>query len=205
MDTRRLVLVAVCACLALTLASPVSATADVTVTVNGDVVDDGDTVELDSTTAVVNVSVESDGTLSLVRTEAGSSSNFAALERSNYTSSRTVTVTGETVFTVEATDGDGTTTHEVTLRRSTGSASGAQQTLNDLQDRVGDIQNEVDSLEQRRQELQERRDNLTERLNETDSSGGDTNDTGGGGQGLPGFGAVVAVLAFVLVGILRSS
>jgi chromosome segregation ATPase len=203
METRRLVLVAVCICFALTLASPVSATADVTVTVDGEVVDDGETVELGSSTAVVNVSVESDGTLSLVHTEAGSSSSFASLDRANFTTSRTVTVTSETVFTVEATDGDGTTTHEVTLRRSTGSASDAQRTVNDLQDRVNDIEDEVNNLEDRRQELQDRRDNLSEQLNETEGSDRNSNNTDGGSEGLPGFGVLVALVSFAVVGIAR--
>ncbi|MFP4188808.1 MAG: hypothetical protein ACLFR5_05320, partial [Halobacteriales archaeon] len=72
MNTRRFVAVAVCACFALALASTAAATADITVTVDGEQVDDGETVEIGSSTTVVNVSVESDGTLTSVRTESGS-------------------------------------------------------------------------------------------------------------------------------------
>ena len=47
MNTRRLVLLSVCAAVALLLAPTAAATAEVTVTVNGEDVGDGDTVELD--------------------------------------------------------------------------------------------------------------------------------------------------------------
>ena len=211
MRKRRLVVTAVCATFALMLVSTAAATADVTVTVDGEEVDDGETFEVESSVTVVNVSVESDGTLTSVSTETGSSSSIAGLDRSTYTTSRTVTVSGETSFSVEATDGDGTTTHEVTLRRSTGSASDAQQTLNDLQDRVDDIEGDIDSLEERRNRLQETRDNLSERLNETEggsdggngSDGDGSNDGGGNGSPLPGFGVFVALVAFAAVGVAR--
>jgi len=201
MNTRRLAVFAVCALAALALAPTAAAAPDVSVTVEDEPADDGETVSLDAPTVVVNVSAESDRALTSVRTETGDSFSVAGLDRPNFTTTRTLTVTGETTFTVEATDGEGTTTHEVTLRRSTGSASDAQRTLDGLQDRVDDLEGEVGELEDRRDELRETRENLSERANE--SEGGDADDTDGGGEGLPGFSAVAAVVALAAVGFAR--
>lgn len=196
MNARRLVVLSAGLCLAVLFATSATAAAspDVSVYVDGESVNDGDTVEVEGATAEVRVVVDSDTTLSSVRTEAGTSSSIAALDRTTYNASQTVSVGQETVFTAEVTDVEDTTvTYEVTLTRPTETAADAARAVDDLEDRVGSLEGEVDDLEERRDELEAENRNLTDRLNETDD--GDDPD----GEGLPGFGFLVALVALTAV------
>ncbi len=200
MNARRLVVLSACLCLAVLFASltAVAASPDVSVYVDGESVDDGDTVEVEDATVDVRVVVDSGTTLSSVRTEAGTSSSIAALNRTTYNASQSISVGQETVFTAEVTDVEGTTvSHEVTLTRPTETATDAARLVDDLEDRVGSLEGEVDDLEERRNELERENENLTDRLNETADDGDDD------GEGLPGFGFVAALVALSAVAAAR--
>lgn len=209
MEKTKVLIAAVLVCLAAVAISPsVSAESDITVTVNGEAIADGETVQVESS-PVVNVTVESDTTLTSVRTVAGGSYSVVGADGSSYTTSRTVSVLGETEFSVTANEEGGESyTHTVVLTRPSETPRDLQRDVRSLRDGIESMEGEVDRLEQRRNELRQRNENLTRRLNETRAQLENTSDDGDSGesdgQGMPGFTAVAALVAASVVGFAVS-
>jgi PGF-CTERM protein len=192
-------------------ASPaVAAAPEVTVTVDGEDVSDGDTVEVEDSPAEVVFNVSSDVGVASVQWEHGTTLDAEGLRaRETYDDSFSVPVFGQKDVTVEATDtNDDTRTVTVTLERSSGTAPGVREDLESLEERANRLENDTSELEQRRQELRERREELRQQRQQlenrtSDENGGTEGGNGsdgtdgadGGGQGMPGFTAVVALVA----------
>jgi len=186
----------------------VAAQPEITLAVDGEEVSDGDTVEVGST-AQVRLTVNSDVKLTSARIESGSMFNIAGLDRTTYNVTQPVTVSGQQELSVEVTDVEGgTSTRTVVLTRSSDTGSDLQREVDSLRDGIESVQDDVDDLRERRDELQQRNENLTRRLNETRSdidgeSDGTEDSGGGGGQGMPGFTAVAALVALSVAVIGR--
>ena len=188
--------------------SPVSAESDITVTVDGEGVPDGETVEVGSS-PFVNVTVESDATLTSVRTGTRSSYSIDGAEGSTYRTARNVSVLSEKEFVVEATEEGGETyTHTVVLARPSETPRDLQRDVRSIRDNIESVEDDVERLEDRREQLRQRNEDLNRQLNETresvdgsDGGGGDTGDEDGGGQGMPGFTALVALIALSVASV----
>lgn len=199
---------------ALAASPAVAAAPDISVTVDGEEVSDGDTVEVEDTPASVSFNVSSDVGIGAVRREHGTTLDAEGLTgRQTYTDSFNVSVFGQKEVVIEATDTNGDTrTVTMTLARSSETAPGAREDLEALEDRANRLENETSDLEERRQELMERRQELREQLNNVseqgsgnggdgNSSGSGDDGSGGGSQGLPGFTAVVALVAVAVAAL----
>ena len=204
---RKVVVVSVFLCLVAVALSPsVSADSEISVTVDGEDVADGETVEVGAS-PFVNVTVESDTTLNYVRTGTGSSFSINSVDTSTYRTARNVSVLSEVEFAVEANEVGGETyTHTVVLTRPSDTPRDLQRDVRSIRDSIRSMEDEVNRLEERRNELQQRNENLTQRLNETrqeaENNGSEDGDDGdGGGQGMPGFTVVVALVAVSVAAI----
>ena len=204
---RKVVVVSVFLCLTAVAWSPsVSADSEISVTVDGQDVADGETVEVGAS-PFVNVTVESDATLNYVRTGTGSSFSINSVDTSTYRTARNVSVLSEVEFAVEANEVGGETyTHTVVLTRPSDTPRDLQRDVRSIRDSIRSMEDEVNRLEERRNELQQRNENLTQRLNETrqeaeNNGSEDGDDGGGGGQGMPGFTVVVALVAVSVAAI----
>lgn len=216
MKLTHVVALSVLLCLVAVAISPAAlAATDITVTVDGEDVSDGDTVEVDDSPATVSFNVSSDTGISLVETEYGTNLDAEGLEaRRSYRSRFNVSVFGQKEVSIQATDtGSETQSFRFTLKRSSETSTGLREDLQNIQDRANRLENETSELEERRQELIERREELRKQIENTtqganngsgngDEDGNDdgnsSDGTGGGGQGLPGFTAVVALVAVAI-------
>jgi len=195
--------------LAVAASPAVAAAPAISVTVDGEDVSDGDTVEVEDSPAEVVFNVTSDAGISSVQREHGSTLDAEGLtERQTYDDTFNVSVFGEKEVTVEATDTGGETrTVTFLLSRPSEAGPGLREQVESIRERANRLENETSELEQRRQDLRERREELRQELNETrntrenmESENGNGNGNGsdgnsGGGQGMPGFTAVVALVA----------
>lgn len=186
-------------CLVVLALSPsVSAESEITVTVDGESVADGETVEV-GPSPFVNVTVESDTTINTVRVGTGNSYSIDGAEGSTYQTSRNVSVLSEKDLSVEVREeGGGTYTHTVVLTRPSETPRDFQRDVRAIRDDIESIEDEVERLEERRDELRQRNENLTRRLNETREAVNESED-GGDGEGLPGFTAFAALVALSVV------
>lgn len=206
MRKTKVLIATVVLCLAVLALSPsVSAESEITVAVNGEDIADGETAEV-GLSPFVNVTVESDATITSVRTGTGSSYSIDGVETSTYRTARNVTVLNEEVFTVEVNEASGETyTHSVVLTRPSETPRDTQREVRSIRRGIESMEDEVDRLEERRNELRQRNENLTRRLNETraevDGNESEDGDGNGDGQGLPGFTIVAALLALSLVSL----
>ena len=203
MRKTKVLIATVVLCLAVLALSPsVSAESEITVAVNGEDIADGETAEV-GLSPFVNVTVESDATITSVRTGTGSSYSIDGVETSTYRTARNVTVLNEEVFTVEVNEASGETyTHSVVLTRPSETPRDIQREVRSIRRGIESMEDEVDRLEERRNELRQRNENLTRRLNETRAQlDGNESEDGGDGQGLPGFTVVAALLALSLVSL----
>lgn len=176
-------------------ATSAAAQTTIDVTVDGEPTSDGERVTV-GPSAAVNVSVTSSEELEYVDVTIDGRTISEGVDEGGVNMSQSLDVEfGTTRYGVRATEADGgTATHEIVLDRPAESPDEIRQQL----DRIG---RQLDDLEARNEHLSEVRDNLSaenerlrERLNESDGG-----DDGGddGGEGLPGFGAVVALAALV--------
>jgi len=175
-----------------------AASPDITVSIDDEPVGDGETVEVDGT-AQLGLTVESETTLTSVRTETGASTSITGIDRRTYNETTTVSVTTESDYYVEVHDEDGGVhTHTITLTRPADSARDLQRDVRSLQNDIESLQDSVDELGERREDLRRTNDNLTERRDELL---GDTDDDGDGGEGMPGFTVFAALVAVSAAGV----
>lgn len=201
MRNTKVLIAIVLLCLAVLSLSPsVSAESEITVTVNGENVADGETVEVGSS-PFVNVTVESDTTITTVRAGTGNSYSIDGADGSTYQTSRNVSVLSEKEFSVEVTEeGGGTYTHTVVLTRPSETPRDFQRDVRGIRDEIESMEDEVERLKERREELRQRNENLTRLLNETrEAVDGNESEDGGEGEGLPGFTAFAALVALSAV------
>lgn len=172
---------------------------NVEVVVDGEAVSDGGNVTVGET-AEINVTVTSSTNLSYVRIRAGDETTSEGEDSRRFTYDHAPSIDlGPTTYAVEAGDADGSeSTTTITLYRPATNRRQLAERLRDIRRTVDNLKSENERLRQERQNLTERRDRLDRRLNNT-SAGPD-----GGGGGMPGFGAVVAVVAAILgLGVAR--
>jgi len=203
MRETKLLIAAVILCLAVLAMSPsVSAESEITVAVNGENVADGETVEV-GLSPFVNVTVESDTTITSVRTGIGSSYSINSVDTGFFQTARNITVLNEEEFTVEANEASDEYTHTVTLTRPSETPRDFQREVRSIRRDIESMEEEADRLEERRKELRQRNENLTRRLNETraELDNGSEDGDGDDGQGLPGFTVVAALVALSLVAL----
>lgn len=202
MRKTKVLIAAVLLCLAVLALSPsVSAESEITVAVDGENVADGETVVV-GLSPLVNVTVESDTTMTSVRTGTGNSYSINSVDTGFFQTARNVTVLNEEEFTVEANEVGGETyTHTVVLTRPSETPRDFQREVRSIRREVESMEEEVDRLEERRNELRQRNENLTQRLNETRSELNESEDGEDDGQGLPGFTVVAALVALSLVAL----
>ncbi|MFP4188353.1 MAG: PGF-CTERM sorting domain-containing protein [Halobacteriales archaeon] len=181
----------------------------VEVLVAGEEYDDGERVEVDDDELTVNVSVESENELNAFESRLHSRSILVGVTGNSYNTSHLVeTRVGPNEYTVVVEDVDGNVErHTVNFYKEATTARELQTVVERLQNRKERLEDDIDTLEDRRDELRETRDNLSDRLNETEADGDGSDGSGADDeqepQGLPGFGAVVALVALALVAVRR--
>lgn len=204
MNLRFAFLLGMSAAVMLGVASGSAAGIDLSVQVEGEPVEDGDTVELDAaetdfSNVEVFVSASSDSTLTQIMIEHDGARQYAGVDKESYSSTRTLQVAfGKSTLTVSASDAGGAEESvSVTLDRpATTEAelrSMIEQKENELQEineSIGELQQQEETLEEENERLREENQELRERVEE-------------GAQGLPGFTFLAAVSAFLAFAAAR--
>lgn len=196
---KRTLAVGVCIVLGFTfvLVQPVAASPDVTLSLDGEEIQDGERVEVEGTVEV-RVVAESDGELTRIEIEEGGTTSITGIGegRSTYNSTWNVTpsVAGNS-FTATAVDDSGRTSARATFKIPAESPSDIQDAINNLQNETDELSTEIDELESKKQELEEENQRLREEANQTENN---TDD--GEGEGMPGFTPFAFLAAFVAVG-----
>lgn len=183
---------------------------DITVSVDGEEYDHDDRVDTDAEELVVNVTVESENELNVVESSLHSRSIIAGASGNSYNTSHVLdTRLGPNDYTVTVEDVEGNVErHRVNFYREATNPRELREVVERLQERRDRLEEEIDELEERRDELNQTQQDLRQQLNESDGSNGDDGGSDDDGasdepQGLPGFGALVALVAAALVALGR--
>lgn len=182
---------ALAAAAALTLllltATPAAAELSIDLEVDGEPVEDGDSVEVGET-ASIQLYVESDGELNFVRTTLGAEEYSVGVDSTRFRLNQTVTtLLGDNSYSVYAEDLDGgSASVEVTLERPPSTEAEFRRAVRQYQSRVDEMEREIDQLRNRSEQLSEENEQLRQEVEQME---GET------GSPLPGFGFVAATLA----------
>ncbi|MDY6779602.1 MAG: PGF-CTERM sorting domain-containing protein [Halobacteria archaeon] len=199
--TRVWLAVVAAAVLVVSMAPTALAQGSVTVdmTVNGDSVSDGATVQVGASPRVV-VNVTSSTTINYVEIVTdGKTMVDSSVNSMRFNTSEEVEVGfGPNVYSVTVvTKGGSKTTFEVTLDRKATTAAELQQALDRLESNVRNLKQQNQELRQRRRNLTQRNQRLRQRLSSDGNGTGNGSGSGNNANGTPGFTAVLGLVALV--------
>lgn len=206
---RTLLLTAVLALVALMAVSTAAAQDGITVNVSveGEQASDGERIQVKQQEVAVGVTVESENELNTLEASLHNETVIAGINGTEYSTSQILEIRpGSNTYSVVAKDLEGNLERfSVDLYREPVTVREVREAVERLEDRRNALENDVERLEKRRDELTERRDNLSSRLKDTgDGEGGNGGGDDSGSEGLPGFTAVVTLVAVVLVAAGRA-
>lgn len=174
--------------------SAAAAEVSIEMTVDGEQVEDGDTVDVDQV-ATVEVDVDSDQQLNFVRTSLGTHAYTVGVNSTEFNVNQTVTtLLGDNSYSVYAEDVEGeSASMEVTLERPPANEAEFRQVVRNYQNRLDSMQKEMNELENHSQNLSRENEQLRDEVEDLESQVEDD----GGLLPQPGFGSVVALIALV--------
>jgi len=179
------------------LVQPAAASPDITVSLDGEEIQDGERVEVQGTVEV-RVVAESDGELTRIEIEEGGSTSITGIGegRSSYNSTWNVTpsVAGN-VFTATAVDDSGRSSVRATFKIPAETTSDIRDAIDELEGETDSLRNEVDELESEKERLEEENRRLRQQVNQTENS----TEDGDGSEGMPGFTPFAFLVALVCV------
>jgi len=187
-------------CFVLVSAQPVAGSPDLTVSVDGNEIQDADRVEVNGTVEA-RIVAESDGELTRIEVERDGSVSITSLGegRSSYNVTRSVTPSVEgTPFSVTASDDTGSTSLRSTFVIPAQDPSDIQDAIRGLEQETDKLRQEIDSLESEKQELETQNQRLRQ-PNDAESDG--SSDSPGG---MPGFGVFAFLAAVASVGAVTA-
>lgn len=166
----------------------------VDVVVDGASVADGENVTVGASPPI-NVTVTSSTPLNYVEIEVDGKTRAEGSDETTFRLNHSPSLGfGRNSYSVRAVDSDGAaTTVEVWLNRPAESREDIREQIQQIRVELQDLRARNDALERRRENLSAENERLRQRVNESD----------GGGEGLPGFGAAVAVLAVSVLALRR--
>lgn len=177
-----------------------AAALDLTVQVEGEAVEDGETVELDPdetdySEVEVFASVSSDSVINSLVIEHDGARQYAGVDQESYSTSRTLQVAfGQSTVTVSASDtGGAEDSVSVTLDRPATTESELMSQIEQKENELEDLNQSINDLYQQEETLEEENERLREETEELEEELEEAEDA----QGLPGFG-FFAVLAALL-------